>query len=308
MPQPLPQSLGNATEVNELHTSAPESGSEISDMVSSHELGIEVESLAHESNPDPPVHPESQPPSSQKPNFKSYQKEKTFEPFVPTEDAGLDDLIFSGEVEIISKEQFFSKNPQAGKSQNDSKIPDYVHQKISEAMSLLKMDFNCVEVGESEPEGSQVVIGVPGKGIGKRPNINSTKQTNRKCGTFKAAKDFQDKGDDMINFEVDHIDNEPLHTEIPLKMKETVYDGTPPASPQNIEAFQERETIEHDTMGQHMTDIMPDPEPKVSSSANFQRIFLSCIEEFGEILNYHSSITQKSWKRGLDNINSIYKY
>ncbi|MBW0574096.1 hypothetical protein O181_113811 [Austropuccinia psidii MF-1] len=98
-------------------------------MVSSHELAIEVESLAHESNPDPPVLPEcehrfisnirslsktdtfaiafisAQPPSSQKQNFKSYQKERTFEPCAPTEDAGQDDIIFSGEVEIISKEK-----------------------------------------------------------------------------------------------------------------------------------------------------------------------------------------------------------
>ncbi|MBW0589399.1 hypothetical protein O181_129114 [Austropuccinia psidii MF-1] len=105
-------------------------------MVSSHELGIEVESLAHESNQDPPVLPEcehrfilnicslskpdtfviafisAQPPSSQKPNFKSYEKEKTVEPCAPTEDAGQDDVIFSGEVEIISKEQFVSNIAQ----------------------------------------------------------------------------------------------------------------------------------------------------------------------------------------------------
>ncbi|MBW0526312.1 hypothetical protein O181_066027 [Austropuccinia psidii MF-1] len=109
----------------------------------------------------------------------------------------------------------------------------------------------------------------------------------------------------MINVEVDHIDNKPPHTERPLILNETIHDETPPASPQNIEPFQERESIKHDTMGQDMTYIMPDPEPKVSSSANFQGIFLSHIEEFGEILNYHSNITQKSCKRGLDNINSI---
>ncbi|MBW0506440.1 hypothetical protein O181_046155 [Austropuccinia psidii MF-1] len=93
----MPQTMANSTEFHEKTTSAPGSGSEISDMVSSHELGIEVESLAHESNPDPPVVPESQPPSSQKPNFKSYEKEKTVEPWVPTEDAGQDDIILSGE-------------------------------------------------------------------------------------------------------------------------------------------------------------------------------------------------------------------
>ncbi|MBW0518189.1 hypothetical protein O181_057904 [Austropuccinia psidii MF-1] len=126
-------------------------------MVSSHELGIAVESLAHESNPDSPVLPEfehrfilnicslskpdtfaiafisAQPPSSQKQNFKSYEKERTVEPCAPTEDAGKDDVIFSGEVEIISKEklaQSISQTiPRLKKVENDSTIPDYVHQK-----------------------------------------------------------------------------------------------------------------------------------------------------------------------------------
>ncbi|MBW0471369.1 hypothetical protein O181_011084 [Austropuccinia psidii MF-1] len=136
MAQPLPQTLGNLTEFNELQTSAPESGSEISYMVSSHQLLIEVESLAHESNPDPPVLPDcerrsilnicnlskpdtfviafiqAQPPSSQKPKFGSYEKEKTVEPCEPTEDAGQDNIILSWEVEIISKERFVSNITQ----------------------------------------------------------------------------------------------------------------------------------------------------------------------------------------------------
>ncbi|MBW0585571.1 hypothetical protein O181_125286 [Austropuccinia psidii MF-1] len=331
----MPQILANSTEFHEQTTSAPESGSEISDMVSSHELGIEVESLAHESNPDPPVLPEfehrfilnicsisktdtfviafisAQPPSSQKPNFKSYEKDNTVEPCSPTKDARQYDVIFSGEVEIISKERFVSNIaqtiPRLTKTQNDSKIPYYVRQKLAEAISLLKMDLNSVEVGKLLPEGSLLVFGVPGKGLGKRPNINATKNTNKKVHTFGAAKDARDQGDDMINVEVDHIAHEPPHTESPPILNEKIHDETPPASPQNIQAFQERETIKHDTMGQDMTDIMPDPEPKVSSSANFQRIFLSPIEEFGDILNYRSNITQESWKRGLGNINSIYK-
>ncbi|MBW0512856.1 hypothetical protein O181_052571 [Austropuccinia psidii MF-1] len=90
-------------------------------------------------------------------------------------------------------------------------------------------------------------------------------------------------------------------------LNETIHDEPPPASPRNIQASQERETIKHDTMGQDMTDIIPNTEPKVSSSANFQGIFLSRMEEFGDILNYHSNITQQSWKRVLDNINRIYK-
>ncbi|MBW0510965.1 hypothetical protein O181_050680 [Austropuccinia psidii MF-1] len=127
-------------------------------MVSSNELGIEVENQSHDNNQDPPVHPESQPPSSQKPNFKIYQKEKTVEPCSPTEDAGQDHIIFSGKVEIISKEPFVSNIaqtiPRLEKIPNHSKTPDYVRQKISEAMSLLKMYLNRVEVGESLPEGS----------------------------------------------------------------------------------------------------------------------------------------------------------
>ncbi|MBW0475077.1 hypothetical protein O181_014792 [Austropuccinia psidii MF-1] len=177
MPQPQPQTTRNSTELNELQTSAPESGSEISDMVSSHELGIEVESLEHEINPNPPGLPEcecrfilnicslskpdtfvipfisAQPPSPQKPNFKSYEKEKTVEHCAPTEDAGQDDVIFSGEVEIISKEKFVSSIaktiPRVKKIQNDSKIPDYVHQKISEAISLLKMHLNHKSITNS---------------------------------------------------------------------------------------------------------------------------------------------------------------
>ncbi|MBW0549799.1 hypothetical protein O181_089514 [Austropuccinia psidii MF-1] len=87
----------------------------------------------------------------------------------------------------------------------------------------------------------------------------------------------------------------------------TIHDETHHASPQNIQAFQERETIKHDKMGQEMTEVIPYPEPEVSSSANFQGILLFCMEEFGDIWNYHSNITQQSWKRGLDNINRIYK-
>ncbi|MBW0468644.1 hypothetical protein O181_008359 [Austropuccinia psidii MF-1] len=136
MPQPLPQTPENSTEFNELKASAPESRSEISDMVSSNYLGIEVESLSHESNPDPPILQEcehrlilnifnlskpdsfiiafvsAKPSSSHKPNFKSYESEKTFVPYAPTEEAGEDDAIFSGEVEIISKEQFVSNIAQ----------------------------------------------------------------------------------------------------------------------------------------------------------------------------------------------------
>ncbi|MBW0473493.1 hypothetical protein O181_013208 [Austropuccinia psidii MF-1] len=86
-----------------------------------------------------------------------------------------------------------------------------------------------VEVGEYLPEASQVVIGVPGKGLGKRPNINATKHTNKKHCTFEAAKDAQDQGDDIINVEVDYIDNEPPHTESPpYSMKQSMMKPLPP--------------------------------------------------------------------------------
>ncbi|MBW0593826.1 hypothetical protein O181_133541 [Austropuccinia psidii MF-1] len=150
----MAQTPGNSTEFNKRPTSAPESGSEISDMASSFELGIEVESQSHEDNQDPPVLPESQPLSSQKPNFESYEKEQTVEPCAPTEDDGQDNVIFSGEVEIISKEQFVSNIaqtiPRLDKIKNDSKIPDYVHQKIAEAMSLLKMDLKPKSITNSK--------------------------------------------------------------------------------------------------------------------------------------------------------------
>ncbi|MBW0587971.1 hypothetical protein O181_127686 [Austropuccinia psidii MF-1] len=92
----MAQTLGNSIEFNEQPTSAPESGSETSDIASSHELGIEVEIQSHEDNQDQQVLPECQPPSSQKLNFQSYEKEKTVEPGAPTEDDGQDDVIFSG--------------------------------------------------------------------------------------------------------------------------------------------------------------------------------------------------------------------
>ncbi|MBW0557075.1 hypothetical protein O181_096790 [Austropuccinia psidii MF-1] len=54
----MAQTPGNSTEFNELSTSSPESGSEISDMASSRELGIDVESQSHIDDQDPPVLPE----------------------------------------------------------------------------------------------------------------------------------------------------------------------------------------------------------------------------------------------------------
>ncbi|MBW0462378.1 hypothetical protein O181_002093 [Austropuccinia psidii MF-1] len=131
----MAQTPGNSTEFNELQTSAPESGSEISDMASSRELGIEVESQSHEDNPDPPVLSESYPPSSQKPNFKSYEKEKTVEPFVLTEDSGQDDVIINGEVKIISKEQFVTNIAQP--------IPIDISEKISEDKNLVEPVWLC---------------------------------------------------------------------------------------------------------------------------------------------------------------------
>ncbi|MBW0492197.1 hypothetical protein O181_031912 [Austropuccinia psidii MF-1] len=127
---------GNSTELNEQRASAPESGNETSDMVSSHELGIKVESQSHEYNQYPPVLPESQPPSSQKLNFQSYEKEETSEPCVPTDNSGQDDVIFSGKVEIISKEQFSSNISQ--KTQGWKKFKKIVKFLIMYVKRLLK--------------------------------------------------------------------------------------------------------------------------------------------------------------------------
>ncbi|MBW0541320.1 hypothetical protein O181_081035 [Austropuccinia psidii MF-1] len=81
------------------------------------------------------------------------------------------------------------------------------------------------------------------------------------------------------------IHDEAPHNESPPILNETIHDENPPASPCNNQAFQEKEKIKHDTMGQDMTDIIPGPEPKVSSSPNFQGIFLSCMKEIAGILN-----------------------
>ncbi|MBW0579851.1 hypothetical protein O181_119566 [Austropuccinia psidii MF-1] len=236
-------------------------------MVSSHELGIEVKRLAHESNPDPPVLPEcehrfifnifslskpdtffiafisSQPPSYQKPNFKIYENEKTVEPCAPTEDAGQDDVIFSGEVGIISKEKFISKIaqkiPMLKKIQNDSKIHDYVRQKIAEAMSVLKTDLNHRSITNSiqkRQNGCFQYMGRCGGGRISTGRISSgnwifrkrirkkTKYTcHQKHHTFEATKDSWDQGDEMINVEAGHIDNQPPHTEIPpYSMKQSM--------------------------------------------------------------------------------------
>ncbi|MBW0534280.1 hypothetical protein O181_073995 [Austropuccinia psidii MF-1] len=80
-----------------------------------------------------------------------------------------------------------------------------------------------VEVGESLPEGFQVVIGFPCKGLGKRPNIHAIK----KSLTFEDTKYSWEKGDEMINVEVGHIDNQPLHTESPPILNETIHDEPP---------------------------------------------------------------------------------
>ncbi|MBW0555350.1 hypothetical protein O181_095065 [Austropuccinia psidii MF-1] len=177
---------------------------------------VEVRSLICLSKPDTFVIAfiSAQPPSSQKPNFKSYEEEKTVEPCALTEDSGQDDEILSGEVQIISKAQFVSKIaqtiPRLKKIQNYSKIPDYVHQRIAEAMSLLKMDLDR-------------------KGLAKRPNIHATKKTNKKHRTFEAAKDSGDQDDEMINVEVGHIDNQPRDTEIPPNsMKKSMMKPLPP--------------------------------------------------------------------------------
>ncbi|MBW0478849.1 hypothetical protein O181_018564 [Austropuccinia psidii MF-1] len=160
-----------STELNQLPASSPESGSAISDMGKSTELEIEVESLAHENHEDPLVLSEcehklifnilnlskpdeffigfisDQPSSSQEPNLKIYKKENNVKTCTPTEDSGKDEVIFSGKVEIISNEKFVSKITQKilrlEKIQNGINIPDYVHQNIGKAKSLLKMDLNC---------------------------------------------------------------------------------------------------------------------------------------------------------------------
>ncbi|MBW0531437.1 hypothetical protein O181_071152 [Austropuccinia psidii MF-1] len=163
-----------------------------------------------------------------------------------------------------------------------------------------------VEVGEFLPEGSQVVIGVPDKGLGKRPNIHATKKPTKNAVPLRRQKipGIKVMKQSMLIWTI-LIMNLCILKAPPYSMKQSIM--KPLFPPQNIQAFQEREKIKHDTMGQDITDIMPYPEPKVSSSPNVQGILLSCIEELGDILPYHFNINQESWKRGLANINRIYK-
>ncbi|MBW0468514.1 hypothetical protein O181_008229 [Austropuccinia psidii MF-1] len=133
--------------------------------------------------------------------------------------------------------------------------------------------------GKVSPKKSQVVIGFPGEGLRKRPNMNVTKK-NKKCHNFEAERDSLKQGDYSVNSEVENNNNEGPQTETSL------------TSTKNIQASQESEKLKNDTMDQDMSDIVLEPEPKLSTSASDEGRFLPCIEEFEEILNYHFNITK----------------
>ncbi|MBW0558119.1 hypothetical protein O181_097834 [Austropuccinia psidii MF-1] len=207
----MAQTPVNSTEFNELSASAPDSGSKIFDMASSRELGIEVESQSHEDNQDTPVLPECEYASIlnisnlSKPDIVSY-------PLFQVSLQALRNLILKAMrrkrlLNLVHRQKMLGKM-MLKEIQNDSKIPDYVCQKIAEAMSLLKMDLNR-------------------KGSGKGPNIPATKKPNKKRCTFEAAKDSWDQGNEIINVEVGHIDNQPAHTESPPNFNETIHDEPP---------------------------------------------------------------------------------
>ncbi|MBW0525495.1 hypothetical protein O181_065210 [Austropuccinia psidii MF-1] len=106
----MTQTLGNSTEFHEQRTSAPESGSEISDIVSSHELGIEVEIQSHENNQDPPVLPESS--KLSKTYFYDLSDGKDCGTLLTNRRCWARSLNIQWQVEIISKEQFVSNIAQ----------------------------------------------------------------------------------------------------------------------------------------------------------------------------------------------------
>ncbi|MBW0495543.1 hypothetical protein O181_035258 [Austropuccinia psidii MF-1] len=103
--------------------------------------------------------------------------------------------------------------------------------------------------------------------------MNVTKKNNKKGCTFEYTIDSLDQGDEIINLEVYLNDIEAMKAETPPALNETIHYETPPASPQNIQVFQESEKIKLDTMGQDMPDIIPELEHKVSPSANDQGTF-----------------------------------
>ncbi|MBW0484741.1 hypothetical protein O181_024456 [Austropuccinia psidii MF-1] len=118
-------------------------------------------------------------------------------------------------------------------------------------------------------------------------------------------KDSLVQCNDVINIEVDHNYNEDQQIETHLALKECIQAETPPSSLEDTQECQENEKLKNDTMGEDITDIISEPEPEESTSANDQGMFSACIPDFGNILNYYSNITQESWKVGLDDINSI---
>ncbi|MBW0464240.1 hypothetical protein O181_003955 [Austropuccinia psidii MF-1] len=184
MPQPMPQTLGNLTELNELPASGLESGSEISYMVSSNEVGMEVESLEHENNQNPPI------------------------------------------------------------------LLECAHKLILNISNLSKPDDFFIAFISAKPLSSQ-------KPNLKRQSFRKTPDINH---IIEATKDSLDQGDDIINLEADHNDNEGPKAE------------TPATSPQNIQTSKESKNLKNDAMGQDMNDIVPEPEPKVSTSTNYQEI------------------------------------
>ncbi|MBW0580155.1 hypothetical protein O181_119870 [Austropuccinia psidii MF-1] len=90
--------------------------------------------------------------------------------------------------------------------------------------------------------------------------MKATKK-NKKCCNFDGSKDALDQGDEIINLEVSHNDNEAPKPEAPL------------ISPQNIQASQDHEKLQYDIMSQDMNDIAWETEPKVANSTNDQGCF-----------------------------------
>ncbi|MBW0498151.1 hypothetical protein O181_037866 [Austropuccinia psidii MF-1] len=107
------------------------------------------------------------------------------------------------------------------------------------------------------------MIGAPGKGSGKTPNIYLTKKNNKKHRNFDSSKDSLHQGDYIINLEVDHNDNEDLKTKTPLELNCTIQDKTLLAPPQTNQESHESVMLKNDTMGGDMTELIPETEPEV---------------------------------------------
>ncbi|MBW0576065.1 hypothetical protein O181_115780 [Austropuccinia psidii MF-1] len=153
----MPQTLASSTELHEKTASAPKSGSEISDMVSSHELDLEVESLAHESNPDPPFLPECKG-LGKRPNIHATKKTKkkrcTFEARKDSQDQG--DKMINVEVGKIDNQHPHTESPPYSIKQFMMNLDILKAPPYSMQQSMMKPLLPLLEIFKPFSKGRQL--------------------------------------------------------------------------------------------------------------------------------------------------------